>query len=72
MSTIHRPRRGARRLPVDPAALPGFAALRGRHYFTDQEYTREELLGLLDRPSSSRRSTGDGRSRRTSKAARWR
>jgi ornithine carbamoyltransferase len=33
---------------VDPAALPGFAALRGRHFFTDQEYTREELLGLLD------------------------
>ncbi len=32
----------------DPAALPGFAALRGRHYFTDQDYTREELLGLLD------------------------
>ena len=22
---------------VDPAALPGFAALRGRHFFTDQE-----------------------------------
>ena len=33
---------------VDPAALPGFAALRGRHFFTDQEFTREELLGLLD------------------------
>jgi ornithine carbamoyltransferase len=33
---------------VDPAALPGFAALHGRHYFTDQEYSREELLGLLD------------------------
>ncbi|MEI6727552.1 MAG: putrescine carbamoyltransferase, partial [Actinomycetes bacterium] len=32
----------------DPAALPGFATLRGRHYFTDQDYTREELLGLLD------------------------
>ena len=28
--------------------LPGFAALRGRHYFTDQDYSREELLGLLD------------------------
>jgi hypothetical protein len=33
---------------VDPAALPGFAALHGRHYFTDQECSREELLGLLD------------------------
>src|SRR5664280_1949184 len=32
----------------DPAALPGLAALRGRHYFTDQDYTQEELLGLLD------------------------
>ena len=32
----------------DTAALPGFAGLRGRHYFTDQEFTREELLGLLD------------------------
>jgi ornithine carbamoyltransferase len=32
----------------DAAALPGFAALRGRHFFTDQDYTREELLGLLD------------------------
>ena len=31
-----------------PAALPGFAALRGRHFFTDQDFTREELLGLLD------------------------
>ena len=33
---------------VDPASLPGFAALHGRHFFTDQDYTREELLGLLD------------------------
>ena len=33
---------------VDPAALPGFAALRGRHFFTDQDYSGEELLGLLD------------------------
>jgi len=32
----------------DATALPGFAGLRGRHYFTDQEFTREELLGLLD------------------------
>jgi putrescine carbamoyltransferase len=31
-----------------PAALPGLAALRGRHFFTDQDYTREELLSLLD------------------------
>jgi ornithine carbamoyltransferase len=31
----------------DPAALPGFAALRGRHFFTDQDFSREELLGLL-------------------------
>jgi len=33
---------------VDAAALPGFAALRGRHFFTDQDYTREELVGLID------------------------
>jgi len=32
----------------DPAALPRLAALRGRHFFTDQDYTREELLGLLN------------------------
>jgi putrescine carbamoyltransferase len=32
----------------EPAALPGFAALRGRHFFTDQDFTREQLLGLLD------------------------
>ena len=31
-----------------PAALPGFAALRGRHFATDQDFTREELLNLLD------------------------
>ena len=31
-----------------PAALPGFAALRGRHFATDQDFTREELLSLLD------------------------
>jgi putrescine carbamoyltransferase len=31
----------------DAAALRGFAALRGRHFFTDQDFTREELLGLL-------------------------
>jgi putrescine carbamoyltransferase len=28
--------------------LPGYAALRGRHFVTDQAYTAEELLGLLD------------------------
>lgn len=32
----------------DAAALPGFAGLRGRHFFTDQDYTQQELLGLLD------------------------
>lgn len=31
-----------------PATLPGFAALRGRHFSTDQDFTREELSGLLD------------------------
>ncbi len=31
-----------------PATLPSFAALRGRHFFTDQDFTREELSGLLD------------------------
>ena len=31
-----------------PATLPGFAALRGRHFCTDQDFTREELAGLLD------------------------
>ena len=30
------------------ASLPGFAAFRGRHFFTDQEFSREELLDLLD------------------------
>jgi ornithine carbamoyltransferase len=35
-------------LTPDQAALPGFAALRGRHFFTDQDYTRDELVGLLD------------------------
>jgi ornithine carbamoyltransferase len=30
-----------------PAALPGFAALRGRHFFTDQDYSADELRGLL-------------------------
>ena len=29
-------------------SLPSFASLRGRNYFTDQEYTRSELDGLLD------------------------
>lgn len=35
---------------TDPAAgdLPSLAALRGRHFVTDQDYTREELLALLD------------------------
>ena len=28
--------------------LPRLATLRGRHFFTDQQYTRDELLGLLD------------------------
>jgi ornithine carbamoyltransferase len=32
----------------DAAALPGFAGLRGRHFFTDQDYARAELVGLLD------------------------
>ena len=32
----------------EAAALPGFAGLRGRHFFTDQDYASEELLGLLD------------------------
>ena len=32
-----------------PALAAGsLAALRGRHFVTDQDYTREELLGLLD------------------------
>lgn len=31
-----------------PAALPGLAALRGRHFFTDQDFSREELVALLD------------------------
>ena len=35
-------------LDSGPAALPGFAALRGRHYFTDQDFSRDELLALLD------------------------
>jgi ornithine carbamoyltransferase len=30
------------------AVLPGYARFRGRHYLTDQDYTREELLDLLD------------------------
>jgi ornithine carbamoyltransferase len=33
------------------AAKPGLtnlASLRGRHYLTDQDFTREELLGLID------------------------
>ena len=32
-----------------PVPAPGsLAGLRGRHFVTDQDYTREELLGLLD------------------------
>jgi putrescine carbamoyltransferase len=31
-----------------PTSLPSLAALRGRNYFTDQEFSREELLGLLE------------------------
>jgi ornithine carbamoyltransferase len=31
-----------------PTSLPGLAALRGRNYFTDQEFSREELFGLLE------------------------
>jgi ornithine carbamoyltransferase len=31
-----------------PAGLPSLAGLRGRHYSTDQEYSRDELLALLD------------------------
>jgi ornithine carbamoyltransferase len=48
MSTSTSPSTGPAGYIVDPTALPGFAALRGRHFFTDQEFTREELLGLLD------------------------
>lgn len=48
MSTSTNPVTGPAGHAVDPAALPGFAALRGRNFFTDQEFTREELLGLLD------------------------
>ena len=29
-------------------ALTGVAGLRGRHFFTDQDFTRQELLALLD------------------------
>jgi putrescine carbamoyltransferase len=29
-------------------SLPNLAPLRGRHYFTDQQYTRTELTGLLE------------------------
>ena len=32
----------------EQTALPDLSGLRGRHFFTDQEYTAEELLGLLD------------------------
>jgi ornithine carbamoyltransferase len=35
-------------MTYQPAELPGFAPLRGRHFFTDQAYTRDELLSLLD------------------------
>jgi len=31
-----------------PHGAANLGALRGRHFFTDQDYTREELLGLLD------------------------
>ena len=41
----------------DAAALPGFAGLRGRHFFTDQDYAREELLGLVDLASPLKLST---------------
>ena len=57
---------------VDPAALPGFSALRGRHYFTDQDYHARNCSACSTWPSPSRRSTGNGRSRPTSRAARWR
>jgi ornithine carbamoyltransferase len=30
-----------------PDKLGSYAALRGRHYLTDQDFTREELLDLL-------------------------
>jgi len=32
----------------EQTALPDLSALRGRHFFTDQEFTAEELTGLLD------------------------
>ena len=36
-------------LPIsEPSSLPSLASLRGRHYFTDQEFTPEELTGLLE------------------------
>ncbi len=31
-----------------PGAAPDLSALRGRHFVTDQTYTRAELVGLLD------------------------
>jgi putrescine carbamoyltransferase len=33
---------------AQPTSLPSLASLRGRNYFTDQEFTREELVGLLE------------------------
>ena len=37
-------------MSTTPASVArgGLAALRGRHFFTDQDYTRDELVGLLD------------------------
>ena len=43
-----------------PTSLPSLASLRGRHYFTDQEFTTEELVGLLDLAVSLKAVTGAG------------
>ena len=33
---------------AQPTSLPSLASLRGRNFFTDQDFTREELVGLLE------------------------
>ena len=36
-------------MSITVPTLPDLAPFRGRNYFTDQEYTRAELCGLLAR-----------------------
>jgi ornithine carbamoyltransferase len=56
-----------------PALAAGSCAgLRGRHFVTDQDYTREELLGLLDLAAALKELYRRRPSRPSSRGAPWR